>query len=57
MATWAQGKNLEYLKMFVNRDSENSFTLIYPTDQKAVYADVVTTIEKSFRPSDVSHPK
>ena len=57
VATWTQGKNLEYLKIFVDRDSENSFTLIYPADEEAVYADVVTRIEKSFRPSNVSQPR
>ncbi len=57
VVTWADGRNLEYEKMFVRQDSESSFTFIYPADQKTMYEDVESRMEKSFKPAAVDHPK
>lgn len=53
VVTWTDGTNLGYRKTFVGTGSQDSFTFIYPADQKAAYEEVVARIEKSFKPGDI----
>lgn len=52
--TWKAGdQKLGYLKMFVGSGSQNSFTFTFPETQKPEYEEVVTRMEKSFRPGKI----
>jgi Superinfection immunity protein len=51
--TWRDKDTLGYLKMFVGKGSQNSFTFIFPESQRAQYDAVTSRIEKSFRPGQL----
>ena len=54
VVTWVDGENLGYTKEFVGGGSQNSFTITFPSEQKAQYDSIVTKIEKSFKPGDLA---
>lgn len=45
-----KGDDIFYQKTF-SGDDENTFLIMYPKDQKATYDDIVTTLDRSFKPS------
>lgn len=52
--SWIEGKNIFYEKTFLGAGSGASFRLVYPLARKAAFDPIVTTLEKSFRPGDLS---
>jgi hypothetical protein len=55
VVTWTDGDNLGYTKEFVGPGSQNSFTITFPVEQRPQYDNVVTKIEKSFKPGDLDN--
>ena len=51
--TWKDGDTLNYQKTFVSSESENSFTISYPADERAAYDGIVAQLGRSFRHGDL----
>lgn len=52
--SWIEGTDIFYEKTFVGTGSGASFRLVYPVARKAAFDPIVTALEKSFKPGDLS---
>jgi hypothetical protein len=52
--SWIEGTDIFYEKTFVGAGSGASFRLVYPVARKAAFDPIVTALEKSFKPGDLS---
>lgn len=55
--TWRDNHTIGYLKMFVGKGSQNSFTFTFPESQRAQYDAVTSRMEKSFRPGQLDEAR
>ncbi len=54
--SWIEGTDIIYEKTFLGTGSGASFRLVHPVARKAAFDPIVTALEKSFRPGDLSVP-
>jgi hypothetical protein len=52
--TWKENGIIYYKKTFLGAESNNSFTFSFPEDQRTQYNDIVTSLEKSFKPGEIN---
>lgn len=54
VVSWKSNGRIFYQKQFVGAGSMNTFILSYPATRRNAYAAIVTRMERSFRPGDLT---
>lgn len=52
--SWTDGRQIVYQKAFLGQGSGAAFRLTYPVARKSAFDPIVRSLEKSFRPGDLS---